>query len=109
LTDAELHESLQRLLKFKPEHISAYELTVEPGTPLAKWARRFPRQLCSAEQAARQQRVIERSLGDAGLYRYEVSNYARPGAECRHNLRYWRGGTISGWASARRPASVRLC
>ena len=96
LTDAELRESVERLLTLGAEHLSAYELTVEPDTKLGAWARQFPRQAATVETAVRQQHVVERTLAGYGLYRYEVSNYARPGAECRHNLRYWRGGDYIG-------------
>ncbi len=96
LTSRELHESLQLLLGFKPEHISAYELTLEHGTPLHRCAMHLPRLRPRERETVRQQRLIERELARAGLYRYEVSNYAKPGAECRHNLRYWRGGDYFG-------------
>lgn len=92
----ELRESIERLLELHPEHISAYELTVEPGTWLGRWAARHPRQLPGPSAVVEQQQQIERRLARAGLYRYEVSNYARPGAESRHNLRYWRGGDYIG-------------
>jgi oxygen-independent coproporphyrinogen III oxidase len=96
LTCRELRLSLEGLLAFKPEHISAYELTLEPGTPLDRCAIHLPRLRPRESRTIQQQRLIERQLAGAGLYRYEVSNYAKPGAECRHNLRYWRGGDYLG-------------
>jgi oxygen-independent coproporphyrinogen III oxidase len=96
LTQRELAATLRRLLALGPEHISAYELTLEQGTPLARYAQHLPRLVPREGETVRQQRLIERVLAGAGLYRYEVSNYARPGAECRHNLRYWRGGDYFG-------------
>ena len=83
-------------MRLGPEHVSAYELTCEAGTPYASWLARHPAQQPGAERVAAQQRVVSQLLAGYGLYRYEVSNYARPGAECRHNLRYWRGGDYLG-------------
>lgn len=93
---AELQDSIERLMELGPEHISAYELTIEPGTWLHRWARRNPRRLPPVADVVAQQRLLERSLAGRGLYRYEVSNYALHGAESRHNLRYWRGGDYIG-------------
>jgi putative oxygen-independent coproporphyrinogen III oxidase len=96
LRPAKLQDSITRLMELQPEHISAYELTLEPGTRLHRWAQLNPGSLPAPADVVRQQRLIEHSLAGHGLYRYEVSNYARPGAECRHNLRYWRGGDYIG-------------
>lgn len=96
LTVAELKESVRRVMRLGPEHVSAYELTREADTPYARWLARHPAQQASGECVAAQQQVVSRLLTGYGLYRYEVSNYARPGAECRHNLRYWRGGDYLG-------------
>ncbi len=92
----EVRESLARLLEFNPRHISAYELIYEPGTPLYAWSRKFAGQRLDEQSALAQHRAIERVLRGRGLYRYEISNYARPGEESRHNLRYWRGGDYIG-------------
>ena len=96
LLQCELLQTMRNLLAFRPGHISAYELILEPGTLLSRCAQHLPRLKPRERETIRQQRLIERVLADAGLYRYEVSNYARPGAECRHNLRYWRGGDYLG-------------
>lgn len=96
LTLAELRQSLRLLLMLAPEHFSAYELTLEPGTWMWRWAKRYPAQAATQEETVAQQRLVQGMLAGAGLYRYEVSNYARPGAESRHNLRYWRGGDYVG-------------
>ena len=66
------------------DHVSAYVLTIEDGTPFARDRVRVDG---DAEDAALD--AAESVLGDAGLRRYEVSNHARPGHECRHNLAYW--------------------
>jgi oxygen-independent coproporphyrinogen-3 oxidase len=109
MTPADLRQTCRALFAYHPEHISAYELTIEPCTPLADWARCFPRQVATQDEISRQQRVLQRLLESRGLYRYEVSNYARPGRECRHNLRYWLGGDYIGLglgASSRIGATV---
>ena len=72
------------------EHISAYSLTYEPGTALtARKARGEIRPIDEDTDAAMMQAVAER-LDSLGFRRYETSNFAIPGAECRHNLAYWR-------------------
>ncbi|MCC7478574.1 coproporphyrinogen III oxidase family protein [bacterium] len=92
----EVRETLARLLDFNPRHISAYELIYEPGTPLYAWSRRFSGQRLDEQSCLQQHRAIELTLRGRGLYRYEISNYALPGEESRHNLRYWRGGDYIG-------------
>ncbi len=74
------------------EHLSVYELSIEPGTALAR------RRVAAVDEAhARALYEITQSvLGAAGLAAYEVSNHARPGAECRHNLGVWRGDDYLG-------------
>jgi len=96
LSVAELKQSLTRLVSLRPTHISAYELTSESGTPYAGWCARHAGQRACEPVVVRQQQALGRWLAGHGYYRYEVSNYARPGAECRHNLRYWRGGDYVG-------------
>lgn len=106
---AELQDSIERLLALGPEHISAYELTIEPGTWMYRWAQRNPQRLPAVADVVAQQRLFERRLAGYGLYRYEVSNYAKPGAESWHNLRYWRGGDYIGLglgAASRRGTTV---
>jgi coproporphyrinogen III oxidase-like Fe-S oxidoreductase len=93
---AELKQSLQMILELRPSHLSLYELTCEPGTRYARWVAAYPRQRPTLEAVVAQQRMAARMLADYGFYRYEVSSYARPGAECLHNLRYWRGGDYVG-------------
>ena len=67
------------------DHVSAYTLQIEPGTPFA-----LRRLATSQDNEASAFALALEILGDAGLLRYEVSNYARPGSESRHNLAYWR-------------------
>jgi coproporphyrinogen III oxidase-like Fe-S oxidoreductase len=75
-----------------PAHISAYALTVEAGTPLASDPLRHPDPDLQAERYL----LAEDLLADAGLHWYEISNWARPGAECRHNELYWNRGVYVG-------------
>ncbi|MCH7471751.1 hypothetical protein IIA79_02225 [bacterium] len=92
----ELKCLLRAVLNCRPTHVSAYELSYEPGTPLSLWRERFPRQAPDMDTVAMQQRMIERTLGGSGLYRYEVCSYSAPGCESRHNLRYLLGGDFVG-------------
>jgi oxygen-independent coproporphyrinogen-3 oxidase len=84
--------TLDAALDLRPPHVSAYALTVEPGTPLATDASRHPN---DDDQASKYALASER-LATAGLDWYEISNFARPGYECRHNLLYWRQGNYLG-------------
>jgi oxygen-independent coproporphyrinogen-3 oxidase len=84
--------TLDRALELSPPHVSAYALTVEPGTPLALDLTRHPD---DDDQAEKYTMACER-LAAAGLDCYEISNFARPGHECAHNLLYWRQGNYLG-------------
>lgn len=75
-----------------PDHVSAYELTVEAGTPLHRAVRRGTVRPADAETALRQHAIAVEALAARGYAQYEVSNFARPGSECRHNLMYWSRG-----------------
>ncbi|MGA8014637.1 MAG: radical SAM family heme chaperone HemW [Candidatus Dormiibacterota bacterium] len=92
LDDARWQSTLERVIALDPDHVSAYELTVEPGTPLHARVRRGHSPPVDPETALRQHRIATRVLEGAGFHQYEVSNFARPGQECRHNLGYWRRG-----------------
>lgn len=85
-------ETLKSVIELNPEHISAYSLIVEEGTPFAK----MYGEGCPGEQDLpneEDERTIyyrtEELLKEAGYHRYEISNYAKEGKECRHNLGYW--------------------
>jgi oxygen-independent coproporphyrinogen-3 oxidase len=89
-------QELERALAEGPEHVSIYQLTIEPNTPFhASW-RRGELQLPDEDTAAAIYEATDRALRAAGLEAYEVSNHARPGAESRHNLTYWRYGDYLG-------------
>ena len=72
------------------EHLSLYQLTIEPGTAFATLVRRGELALPEEESTAALFEMTQERLTAAGLPAYEISNHARPGAECRHNLAYWR-------------------
>lgn len=84
--------SLERAIELGPDHMSLYALTVEEGTKLAYDIDhgRFPEPDADV-QAAMYEWAQER-MATAGYRQYEISNWARPGQECRHNLVYWRNG-----------------
>ena len=91
-TTGSWEESLRKILALCPEHISAYSLIVEDGTPFAKWygeGGTKESDLPSEEDERTMYYQTERLLEEAGYHRYEISNYAREGRECRHNLGYW--------------------
>ncbi|NLG24848.1 MAG: radical SAM family heme chaperone HemW [Clostridiales bacterium] len=99
-TARDVLESIDRALENGVRHLSLYCLTLEPGTPMAALADRGRLALPDADAAAEQQEVAERALAAAGLARYEISNYAAPGFESRHNLVYWRRGDYLGLGCA---------
>jgi len=80
--------TLDAALELEPPHVSAYALTVEPGTPLATDVARHPD---DDDQADKYLAACD-ALEGAGLGWYEISNWARPGHECRHNRLYWSMG-----------------
>jgi len=89
-TLAAWQRSLERAVELAPEHLSLYALTLEDGTPLA---RRVARGECAEPDADAQADMYTWSsdrLASAGYEQYEISNWARPGRRCRHNLTYWR-------------------
>jgi putative oxygen-independent coproporphyrinogen III oxidase len=89
-------QTLDDAIALEPPHVSAYALTVEAGTPLAADPDRHPD---DDDQADKYLAATER-LGAAGLDWYEISNWARPGHECRHNLLYWTMGEYQGLGCA---------
>lgn len=79
-------ESLHKTAQLKPEHISAYSLIIEEGTPFASQKLELPDEEEERNMYERTREILE----DWGYHQYEISNYARPGRECRHNLGYWQ-------------------
>lgn len=88
--------TLEGAIALEPSHISAYALTVEAGTPLALEPERHP----DDDDLADKYELADELLTAAGLANYEVSNWARPGHECRHNILYWQQGNYRGFGSA---------
>ncbi len=84
--------SLDGVLALAPDHVSAYALTVEPGTPLGRAVTRGERVAPDDDDQAEKYEIADDVLRAAGFAWYEISNWARPGAECRHNLLYWAQG-----------------
>ncbi len=83
-------DDLQQLIDFGPEHVSSYNLTYEQGTPMTGMRRAGLIEAAGEEtERAMYEQTIE-MLGAAGYRHYEISNFARPGHEARHNLTYWR-------------------
>jgi oxygen-independent coproporphyrinogen-3 oxidase len=97
-TDDDFRRSLDAVLALEPipGHVSAYALTVEPGTPLAADRARHP----DDDVQARRYVVADDVLSAAGYRWYEVSNWARPGHRCRHNQLYWNQGDYRGIGAA---------
>jgi oxygen-independent coproporphyrinogen-3 oxidase len=87
---ADWRRELDEALDLAGDHLSLYQLTIEPGTAFASLARRGQLASPDEEITAAMFEVTQDRLAEAGLPAYEISNHARPGAECRHNLAYWR-------------------
>ena len=93
-TDRDWEATLQGVLGLDPQppHVSAYGLQAEPGTPLGRDPGRHP----DDDVQARRYEMADEVLEAAGLAWYEISNWSRPGHECRHNQNYWRQGEYLG-------------
>lgn len=98
--------TLAQVLALAPEHISAYSLIIEEGTSfyeryhddaVLRERGEPPRELPSEEEEREMYRITEQMLAAAGMQRYEISNYALPGYECRHNIGYWTGVEYAGF------------
>jgi len=91
-TLADLQQDVRQALAFAPPHLSIYHLTIEPNTYFAK----YPPQVPEDDTAYAMLDLITERTELAGLQRYEVSAYAKPGHHCRHNLNYWQFGDYLG-------------
>ena len=87
---------LRKIIRLAPEHISAYSLILEEGTPFYQKYNSGCYPLPDEEQERLMYRETEQILAQAGYERYEISNYAKKGYACRHNLVYWQGGDYLG-------------
>ena len=90
---------LRTVVALAPEHISAYSLSIEEGTPFyERYGSTKGRLLLPKGSEDRQMyHLTKEILGEAGYRRYEISNYAKKGKECRHNITYWNGGEYVGF------------
>ncbi len=95
-TLAAWQDELHRALDLAADHLSLYQLTIEPGTAYEALHRRGEIVLPDADTAAALYTATAEAAARHGLAQYEVSNYAAPGAESRHNLTYWRYGDYAG-------------
>ncbi len=93
---ADWRQTIEEVVAFDPPHVSAYGLTVEPGTPLAAQPDRHP----DDDDQADKYEIADELLVGAGLANYEVSNWATAGHESRHNFLYWRQHDYRGFGCA---------
>jgi putative oxygen-independent coproporphyrinogen III oxidase len=93
---ADWEHTVRSIVALEPPHVSAYALTVEAGTPLAEQPDRHP----DDDDQADKYELVDDLLTAAGLDNYEISNWARPGHECRHNLLYWHQLDYRGFGCA---------
>lgn len=89
LTDSTLEATLEQIISLRPQHVSAYQLSIEPGSELSRLVQEGRYHEAPDEQCARQYYIICRALAAAGYRHYEISNWALPGYEARHNSAYW--------------------
>lgn len=87
---------LDQVLGLEPAHISLYGLTAEKGTPLGRWVAEGREAMAAEDEYAEQYLLAARTLKAAGFVHYEVSNFAKPGFESRHNQAYWNGAAYLG-------------
>lgn len=96
-TDEQWRASVEAAIAMNPDHISAYALTVEPGTKMGAQVRRGELSLPDPDVQADRYEMVDSLLQAAGYQWYEISNWAKPGHECQHNLMYWRRGDWWGY------------
>jgi len=95
-----VERDLSSLLELDPEHVSCYSLDYEPNTQLTPLAKKGFVQPVDDELAVAQFELIRNTLATAGYHHYEISNYAKPGSECRNNQQTWQGGEYLGFGPA---------
>jgi oxygen-independent coproporphyrinogen III oxidase len=96
-TTASWERSLEAAIALGVEHVSTYGLTIEEGTPYARWQAREPAAFADQDSEAQMYESAIRTLTAAGFEHYEISNFARPGFRCEHNANYWRNGAYRGF------------
>ena len=95
-TEAGWSATLDQAIGLGTEHLSLYQLTIEPGTRFATMVAKHEFEPLDADTSACLFELTQQQTAEAGLPPYEISNHARPGAESRHNLTYWRYQTYAG-------------
>ncbi|HEX8981401.1 MAG TPA: radical SAM family heme chaperone HemW [Ktedonobacterales bacterium] len=95
-TQAIWEDTLEQAIALGPDHLSLYNLIVEEGTPLYTWVSRGKVREVDEDTAADMYEYAQRRLASAGYEQYEISNWAKPGHACQHNLTYWRNLTWIG-------------
>ncbi len=93
---ADWQENLRQSLLLQPEHLSIYELTLEENTPFARLQDQGRLALPDEDTVLQMLAATNAQLSAAGLDRYEISNYAGKGFQCRHNINYWQNGSYIG-------------
>ncbi|MDQ2100910.1 MAG: radical SAM family heme chaperone HemW [Tychonema bourrellyi B0820] len=96
-TLAQWQTSLESAIKISPTHLSSYDLVVEPVTAFGRYFQAGEQPLPADETAAQMYRLAREILTNSGYEHYEISNYARPGYQCRHNRVYWENRAYYGF------------
>ncbi|MEH1976542.1 MAG: radical SAM family heme chaperone HemW [Nostoc sp.] len=91
------HDSLTKAVAFVPTHISIYDLTIEPGTAFGRYYKPGDTPLPTDEATVKMYQMGQQVLTSAGYEHYEISNYAQPGHQCRHNRVYWENRPYYGF------------
>ena len=99
-TPGQLQQDLDQAVALRPNHISAYTLTIEPDTPLGRACRQEQLRPLEDDQVAEMMQQVVTSLTAGGFRQYEISNFARPGHCSRHNQKYWTGAPYIGLGAA---------
>ncbi|AGF77682.1 putative oxygen-independent coproporphyrinogen III oxidase [Desulfocapsa sulfexigens DSM 10523] len=95
-TTASWHQSLETAISLGVKHLSLYQLTVEEGTPLQQMMYGGTIQLPGEDELAAMDNITRKLTDSAGLRQYEISNYAKTGYQCRHNITYWENNEYLG-------------
>ncbi|MEC4820007.1 MAG: radical SAM family heme chaperone HemW [Scytonema sp. PMC 1069.18] len=91
------YDSLEKAIALSPTHISIYDLTIELGTPFGRYYKPGDRPLPTDETTVKMYQMAQQFLKSSGYEHYEISNYAQPGHQCRHNRVYWENRPYYGF------------
>ncbi len=109
LSDEQWRYNIAQLTELSPEHISCYQMSIEPGSELALLADSGRYKEPSQEICADQYSILQKMLEDAGYCQYEISNFARPGREALHNASYWERVLYLGLGASAHSFDGRRC